>query len=101
MDHPAEQVIAAALDAEAREAVLGWIRGICLDPRSPRFRQPCSFVWLASRKLEVPHGGLNWFATDLQPTMWSCATRLCKPRRSGVIRVFVRFLKPLRASPVA
>ena len=65
MDHPAEQVIAVALDAEAREAVLGRIRGICLDPRSPAFsaavflclaRQPG--VGSATWRVELVRNGL-------------------------------------------
>ena len=35
MAHPAEGVIAAALDSEDPDAVLGWIRGVCLDSSRP------------------------------------------------------------------
>ena len=31
MDHPAEQVIAAAMDSEGQGTVPGWITSICLD----------------------------------------------------------------------
>ncbi len=37
MDHPAERVIAMALDSEDPDAVLRWIRSICLDPARPAF----------------------------------------------------------------
>ena len=37
MDHPAEQVITAALAAEKPDVVLRWIRSICLDSTRPAF----------------------------------------------------------------
>ena len=37
MDHPAEQVIAAALAAEKSDVALRWIRSICLDSTRPAF----------------------------------------------------------------
>ena len=37
MDHPAEEVITAALDSEDPDVVLRWIRNICLDPTRPMF----------------------------------------------------------------
>ncbi|MDE0130978.1 MAG: hypothetical protein OXQ32_01780 [bacterium] len=37
MDHPAESVIAAALEADDPDTILRWIRGICLDTSSPAF----------------------------------------------------------------
>ena len=37
MAHPAERVIAAALESGNRPAVLGWLRGACLDSDDPAF----------------------------------------------------------------
>lgn len=37
MDHPAESVISAALEADEPDTVLRWIRGICLDTSGPAF----------------------------------------------------------------
>lgn len=56
MDHPAEQLIAEALDSEAREIVLGWIGGICLDPRNPAFS--AAALLCVARQPAV--GGAEW-----------------------------------------
>lgn len=37
MNHPAESVIAAALDSEDPDTVLRWIRSFCLDSSNPAF----------------------------------------------------------------
>lgn len=65
MDHPAEHVIAAALDSEDPDVVLRWIRSICLDTTRPAFaagvllcvaRQPR--VGTAGWREELVRGGL-------------------------------------------
>ncbi len=65
MDHPAEHVIAAALESEDADAVLRWIRSMCLDSTTPAFaagvflcvaRQP--EVGTAAWREELVRGGL-------------------------------------------
>lgn len=65
MDHPAESVIAAALDSEDLDTVLRWIRSFCLDSSNPAFaaavfvcvaRQPA--VGTAKWREELVRGGL-------------------------------------------
>ena len=65
MDHPAEHVIAAALDSKDADALLRRIRSICLDSTTPTFaagvflcvaRQP--EVGTAAWREELVRGGL-------------------------------------------
>ena len=65
MDHPAESVIAAALDSGDADVVLRWIRSICLVSTKPTFaagvllcvaRQP--EVGTAAWRKELVRGGL-------------------------------------------
>lgn len=65
MDHPAESVIATALDSEDPDTVLRWIQSFCLDSSNPAFaaavfvcvaRQPG--VGTARWREELVRGGL-------------------------------------------
>lgn len=65
MDHPAERVIAAAVDSGDPDVALRWIQSICLDSTRPAFaagvfqcvaRQPG--VGIAAWREELVRGGL-------------------------------------------
>ena len=66
MDHPAEQVISAALESEDRDTALQWISSACLESESPAFaaatflcvaRQP--EIGTATWRAGLVHGGLT------------------------------------------
>lgn len=65
MDHPAEQVITAALESEDPDKVLQWVRSACLESENPAFaaatflcaaRQPG--IGTAAWRAGLVHGGL-------------------------------------------
>ena len=65
MDHPAEQLIAVALESGDPDSVLQWISGACLESESPAFaaatflcvaRQP--EIGTAAWRAGLVHGGL-------------------------------------------
>ena len=86
MDHPAEHVIAAALDSEDTDAVLRWIRGMCLDSTTPAFaagvflcvaRQP--EVGTAAWREELVRGGLAVDDMEVRDAAMQAAEYWCDP----------------------
>lgn len=99
MDHPAESVIATALDSENPDAVLRWIRSFCLDSSNPAFaaavfvcvaRQPG--VGTARWREELVRGGLAVDEVEVRDAAMQAAEYWADP---GFLHVLSAHAEPV------